>query len=280
MKRLAVIFPGIGYTAEKPLLHYSRRIAERFGYESLILPYSGFPKKVKGDRGKLKKSCEIALAQAEEMLADVDMSGCEDILFIGKSIGTVAAACIAAESPVRDRIRFVMYTPLDETFACPLKDAIVFTGSADPWVGGEVNCIPSLCEQQKISCMIVEDANHSLETPDPQTDVWNLRVIMDRTADFIREEQLRRIAYHEKLLTELEQALSEPAAEEELAAIREKADRLALYYASSDWKMDFADDEADLLPKDMKRGVLSEDGIFNALEAFRDLCEETGKPGS
>ena len=28
MKRLAIVFPGIGYTAEKPLLHYSRRIAE------------------------------------------------------------------------------------------------------------------------------------------------------------------------------------------------------------------------------------------------------------
>ena len=49
MKRLAIVFPGIGYTAEKPLLHYSRRIAERFGYETEIVPYSGFPKKVKGD---------------------------------------------------------------------------------------------------------------------------------------------------------------------------------------------------------------------------------------
>ena len=52
MKRLAIVFPGIGYTAEKPLLHYSRRIAERFGYETGIVPYSGFPKKVKGDKEK------------------------------------------------------------------------------------------------------------------------------------------------------------------------------------------------------------------------------------
>ena len=33
MPKLAVIFPGIGYTAYKPLLYYSRRIAANFGYE-------------------------------------------------------------------------------------------------------------------------------------------------------------------------------------------------------------------------------------------------------
>ena len=71
MKRLAIVFPGIGYTAEKPLLHYSRRIAERFGYETEIVPYSGFPKKVKGDKEKMLRSCEIALTQAKEFLAEV-----------------------------------------------------------------------------------------------------------------------------------------------------------------------------------------------------------------
>ena len=34
MSKLAVIFPGIGYTVDKPLLHYSRRIAADLGYES------------------------------------------------------------------------------------------------------------------------------------------------------------------------------------------------------------------------------------------------------
>ena len=33
MGKLAVIFPGIGYTADKPLLYYSRRIAANLGYE-------------------------------------------------------------------------------------------------------------------------------------------------------------------------------------------------------------------------------------------------------
>ena len=48
---------------------------------------------------------------------------------------------------------------------------------------------------------------------------------------------------------------------------------LASYYGSNDWKQDFADDEAGRLPKNLKRGVLSEDGIWNLLEEHRELQE-------
>ena len=40
---------------------------------------------------------------------------------------------------------------------------------------------------------------------------------------------------------------------------------LEKYYTSADWKKDFALDEAGLLPVGLKRGVLSEDGIYNLL---------------
>ena len=38
------------------------------------------------------------------------------------------------------------------------------------------------------------------------------------------------------------------------------------YYESPDWRADFEADEAGKFPKDLKRGVLSEDGIYNLLE--------------
>ena len=192
MKRLAIVFPGIGYTAEKPLLHYSRRIAERFGYETGIVPYSGFPKKVKGDKEKMLRSCEIALTQAKEFLAEVCLAPYEDVLFIGKSIGTVAAAEIAAGCPEKNKIRLIAYTPLEETFAHPLGDAVVFTGSGDPWVGGEASPIPQICAERDIPCFVIKNANHSLETHDPLLDIRNLQEIMERTTLFIRKEQLCR----------------------------------------------------------------------------------------
>ena len=86
MKYLAVIFPGIGYTVEKPLLSGSIEIAEKLGYEIRPMLYGGFPEKVKGDRKKMLVSFETALAQAQEMLSGTDFTDFRDVLFIGKSI--------------------------------------------------------------------------------------------------------------------------------------------------------------------------------------------------
>ena len=46
---------------------------------------------------------------------------------------------------------------------------------------------------------------------------------------------------------------------------------LGEYYGSDLWRQDFADDEAGLLPADLKRGVLSEDGLWNLLVDVREL---------
>ena len=43
------------------------------------------------------------------------------------------------------------------------------------------------------------------------------------------------------------------------------------YYGSETWRQDLADDEAGLLPMGLKRGVLSEDGIWNLLTNYREL---------
>ena len=48
---------------------------------------------------------------------------------------------------------------------------------------------------------------------------------------------------------------------------------LSEYYGSDEWKQDFADDEAGRLPRNLKRGVLSEDGIWNMLSDYRELNE-------
>ena len=53
--------------------------------------------------------------------------------------------------------------------------------------------------------------------------------------------------------------------------------KLAKYYASSNWKKDFALDEEGLLPKDLKRGVLSEDGIYDVLERNKELIADRRK---
>ena len=56
-----------------------------------------------------------------------------------------------------------------------------------------------------------------------------------------------------------------------LKAVKEDVAELSKYYGSELWKQDFAADEAGKLPPDLKRGVLSEDGIWNLLSDYREM---------
>ena len=53
-----------------------------------------------------------------------------------------------------------------------------------------------------------------------------------------------------------------------------KIKKLEEYYTSKLWKDDLALDEAGKLPKDLKRGVLSQDGIYNILEKNKEVFQK------
>ncbi len=53
--------------------------------------------------------------------------------------------------------------------------------------------------------------------------------------------------------------------------------QLVSYYESEEWRKDFEDDEKGLLPKELKRGILSEDGIYNLIEMNQEIYDLMGK---
>ena len=188
LKKLAVICPGIGYTEDKPLLYHSRRIAEAHGYEILTIRYSGLPKKVRGDQKKMEKSYQLALQQTEDALAEIKTEDYEEVLFVGKSIGTAVAAAAAGKLDKAAKVGFLLYTPLEQTFLFQIHDAIVFTGDNDPWVGGKDSRIPELCKEKNLPCYLISGGNHSLETNEPMKDLTQLVRIMEATEKFLSEE--------------------------------------------------------------------------------------------
>lgn len=188
MKKLAVLFPGIGYTADRPLLYYCRRVAAGLGYETRALSYDGFPADVRGNPEAMTACYKIALRQAAAELAAVDWGAYDEILFAGKSVGAGVAAWLASQNPAREKIRLVLYTPLEETFALPTDRAIVFTGTADPWVGGEGSRIPALCRARDLPCIVIPGGNHSLETGDIAADLRHLAAVTEKTGAFLRGE--------------------------------------------------------------------------------------------
>lgn len=182
--KIAVIFPGIGYHTDKPLLYYGKKLAKNFGYEIREVPYKKFKSGIKGDAAKMREAFDSALAQAEEMLADVKWKKAEEIVFISKSIGTVVAAAYAARHKLT--VRHVYYTPLAETFSLAAEgNGIAFHGTADPWATDED--VEDGCRRKRIPLVVIPDANHSLETGDVATDLENLQKVMAETERWLRE---------------------------------------------------------------------------------------------
>lgn len=67
------------------------------------------------------------------------------------------------------------------------------------------------------------------------------------------------------------------AALDNYEAVQEDIAELERYYGSEQWKQDYAADEAGLLPADLKRGVLSEDALWNLLSDVRELKSDIKK---
>ena len=84
-------------------------------------------------------------------------------------------------------------------------------------------------------------------------------------------EQIERIQRMEQLLDFVTEARKEQSISHDKAErVQEAIHILSEYYGSKEWKQDYADDEAGLLPKDLKRGVLSEDGLWNLLADWQE----------
>lgn len=92
------------------------------------------------------------------------------------------------------------------------------------------------------------------------------------------KEQIARIRLMERRLNQALAAVKRlSSALEKYEAAQEAIAALSEYYGSDLWKQDFAADEAGLLPEGLKRGVLSEDGIWNVLTDCKELDRRLGK---
>ena len=86
-----------------------------------------------------------------------------------------------------------------------------------------------------------------------------------------QRERIEEMEKHFERASEVVDRLSSTL--DDYAKVQESIKALEAYYGSKEWKKDFRDDEKGLLPPDLKRGVLSEDGIWNLLEEVRELKE-------
>lgn len=85
-------------------------------------------------------------------------------------------------------------------------------------------------------------------------------------------DSIQRIkAMEEKLDKAIKAVAALDDAFEQFKAVSPEIEELIAYYESDLWREDFEADEEGKLPTDLKRGVLSEDGIYNLLTDYQRL---------
>lgn len=181
--KLAVIFPGIGYHTDKPLLYFSKKIAKEQGFNVVEVNYGGFETGIKGNKEKMRNAFLSALNQTEEILKDISFSDYEQVLFISKSVGTAVAGAYANNHDLHTHN--VYYTPVDYSFEVMNNPGIVFHGNDDPWLDHDI--FKDKIKVIGFPYFVIDKGNHSLETGDVETDIENLRYIMKKTKEYISQ---------------------------------------------------------------------------------------------
>ncbi len=184
MRKIAVIFPGVGYTSDRPLLYYSGKMAKDLGFEVIRTDFSGieWSREKLTDQVFLRQTLEKCLNITEKALEETgDLSG-DEVVFISKSIGTVVAAAYSQRKGIN--ARQICFSPLTliENYVRE-KSGIYFYGDNDPLA--DHKAIERIAEEKKLEIHRVNGGNHSLETGDIHKDIENLEKIMFRVEDMI-----------------------------------------------------------------------------------------------
>ena len=89
------------------------------------------------------------------------------------------------------------------------------------------------------------------------------------------QDAIERIQEMEKILERASKVMDELESNlTEFESLQSDIKKLEKYYTGKKWKSDFKLDEEGKLPEGLKRGILSEDGIYDLLERNKELLEK------
>lgn len=184
--KLAVLFPGVGYTCKRPLLYYTGTAAEDKGYTLIRLDYGEDIHTFRG-RGMedLKPLSDLAVERAVKALKKTDFSAYEDIVMISKSVGTVIAVRTAEKLKIKARHFMITPIPMTEPYM-KTADCIFLSGTGDPYISREQVLALKKSYPEKVG-RIFKNCNHSLEQKgDTPGNLKNLKKTVELLTDFLK----------------------------------------------------------------------------------------------
>ena len=154
MKKLLIIFPGVGYGLDSPLLYFADFVYETKGFDRIHMNYQNiFANKDLSLEEKLQKVREYVLEQVK----DTNFDSYDEVVFLSKSVGSVEAGILAKRLNLE--VVQVFITPIEEAISYCKENSIVVIGTQDK----AYELYKNHCDENKMKALYVEDANHSLE---------------------------------------------------------------------------------------------------------------------
>lgn len=154
MKKLVVMFPGVGYTMDFPLLYYASYLYEAKGYEQIHMKYNSIF--FEPDLTREEKSLRVR-DYVWEKAKDIDFSAYDEVVFFSKSFGTAEAGILAERLGMK---------PV-QIYLTPVPRALPYIKETDAVVIGTADEVYSECkayfDEHGIQPVYIEGADHSLE---------------------------------------------------------------------------------------------------------------------
>ncbi len=173
-KKLAVIFPGRRYSADKPLLYYACQVFRSRGYEILRLDYND---RLKGDLSDIDGLIDEAWPLVKDALEKVDFKSYRDVVFVSKSMGTTLAG--KAEERIGITVRHIFLTPV----ASALKymktgRCIIVAGRKDKVL--DERRLRIYAAQENLALKQFDEVGHSLEDFDDMSRTFAILMVIVR----------------------------------------------------------------------------------------------------
>lgn len=160
-KKLCVILPGIGYCLDRSYLDYSKQLAKEMGYDVLEVEY-GY--QINRSEFNIEKEFSIMVSESLEVIDNAIDKEYEEVLVIGKSIGTSVQSFLNKDLSRRFKnIKNIYISPINKTldeFNIE-SNSLVITGDEDPLlsIANRMN----IEKRDDVESFIIEGANHALD---------------------------------------------------------------------------------------------------------------------
>ena len=189
---LALLLPGIGYTADMPLLHYSGHLLLQHAVELLVVDYAYSQNplfRAAAEADRVQWLLEDVTAAWD---AVVSRRQYKRYTLLGKSLGTLAMGQLLLSRPVLSNAAAIWLTPLlgenrlVEVMRQHRGPSLIAIGTADP--AYVPNALATIQGETGAETILVEGADHGLELPgDALGSVRMLERVMRRVDQFLAE---------------------------------------------------------------------------------------------